>query len=186
MLRSVRTMAPDEAIKTSTLHPQDPGGDDRRSHIPGEASCPTMSTGHIDFFPSALPPPAHDIRLCARPTERQNKAENYENFLPRRPLKLAPIELPVEVQEAQREKIRSIWKEDEKPELGSHGKTLLLPVNQMTVGQRSGKKGQVQTPIQSGHIDIGQSDRRKARRFKIHRAQQLDEDQSKSRFSSED
>lgn len=222
-------MAPDEAVtptchaKTSALHPLDSGGIDRLSHTPvlhvsaaptGEARAPlTCSSNDADIFPSAVAP-VHDIRLCARSSERQRKAENFENFPPRRPLKLAPIELPLEVKEAQRQKIHSIWKEADDLEqtvkkVSNHGKALLLPVNQITVGHRLVNKElahqalkakfaihsspdlfqthQNTTSVQSarGRVNIGQSEVRKAGHSKLRKARQLDEDQSKSGSSAE-
>lgn len=139
---------------------------------------------------------------------------NFENFPSRRPLKLALIELPLEVKDAQRQKLHSIWKEAENLELSvkkvsSHGKALLLPVNQIMVGQRLVKKEldrqglkaklaihssldlfqthQNTTCIQSarGKVNIEQSEVHKADISKC-RAWQLEEDQSKSGSSAEE
>lgn len=71
--------------------------------------------------------------LRTRSIERQKKMENFENFAPRHPLKLAPlnIELPLEVKKTQRQKIHSLWKEEpERRELSTkkvsnYGKTYL-------------------------------------------------------------
>lgn len=213
-------MAPDEAVtltdcvKISALHPPDSSGDDRLSHTPvlhlsagpsGEALAPLPSRSNDDDgFPSALAP-VHDLRLFAVSSERQKKVEN---FPPRRPLKLAPIELPLEVKEAQRQNIRSIWKEAENlgpgvRKVSSHGKALLLPVNQIIAGQRSVKKEphcqalgaiysspdpfQNTTSSQSEcrEMNISQSKGCKKAHPKLRRVRQLDKDQSKSDFSTE-
>lgn len=148
-------MAPDKAVtltrraKTSAFSLRDAGG--RPSHTPvlhlsaspaGEAPALapdllTSSSSHDYFFPSPVP-------LRARSTERQKKMENSENFPPRRPLKLAPlnIELPLEVKKTQRQKMSSSSQWKEEPErlklstkkVSNHGKTHLLPVNQITLG----------------------------------------------------
>lgn len=221
-------MAPDEAVtltcraKTSALHLRDSGGTDRLSHTPalhlsaapvGEALALLTSASNDDEgFQSAVAP-GYDTRPCARASERRRKVENFENFPPRRPLKLTPIELPLEVKEAQRQKIQSIWKEAENLDLSvkkvsDHGKTL-LPVNQTTAGPRLVKKEldhqvlhaklaifsspdlfqthQNKTSTQSarGKANVGQSDVHKAGRSKQRRARQLDEDQIKSGSSAE-
>lgn len=221
-------MAPDEVVtmtchaKTSALHPQDSGGSNKLSHtrvlhlsaVPvGEAPAllPSSSSDDDDdiFLPTVAP--VHDVRLTARSSERQRKVENFENFPPRRPLKLAPIELPLEVKKAQRQKLHSIWNEAENLErqkVSSHAKALLLPVSQIMVGQRFVKKDldyqmlkgklaihssldlfqthQNTTCTQSGHgkVNIGQSEVHKAGCSK-RRSRQLDEDQSKSGSSTE-
>ncbi|KAK3557777.1 hypothetical protein QTP86_000375 [Hemibagrus guttatus] len=212
-------MAPDEAVtltrhaKTSALPLQDFGG--RPSHTSvlhlsaapaGEVPAPapdllTSSSSHDDFFPSLL----RDVRFRARSAERQKKMENFEKFPPRRPLKLAPlnIELPLEVKKTQRQKIHSLWKEEAKHlELSakkgsSHGQTRLLPVNQITLGQRLVKKEldhrihsspdlfQTHPNITSsqsarGLVSIDQSEGRKSDCSKLSRAWRPDEDLSKS------
>ncbi|KAG7324615.1 hypothetical protein KOW79_012631 [Hemibagrus wyckioides] len=211
-----RSMAPDKAVtlthraKTSAHSLQDSGG--RPSHTPvlhlsaapaGEAPAPapdllTSSSSCDDFFPSPVP-------LRVRSTERQQKMENFENFPPRRPLKLAPlnIELPLEIKKTQRQKIHSLWKEEpERLELSAkkvsnHGKTHLLPVNQITLGQRLVRKKldhQIHsspdlfkthpnmTSVQSacGLVSIDQLEGRKSDHSKLRRARRPDEDQSKS------
>lgn len=214
-------MAPDEAVtltchaKTSPLHPRDSDGDGRLSHAPvlhlsaapvGEAPAPlTSSSSDGGFFPSAVAP-VHDIRLSARSSDRQRKMKNFENFPPRRPLKLAPIELHLEVEEAQRQKINSVWKEVESVEVK---KALLLPVNQITAGQRSVEKEldhqvlrvklaiksspdlfqtrQNVTSCHSGRVTVnaGQSEVHKCGVSKPRRTRQLGEDQSKSGSSTD-
>ncbi|KAK2834092.1 hypothetical protein Q7C36_014793 [Tachysurus vachellii] len=195
-------MASDEAVMltchatTSALPLQGCAGNGRPSHTPvlhlsaapaGEAPVPspallTSSSSHDGFFPSAASP-VHKICLRARSAERQKKMENFENFSPRRPLKLATIniELPLELD----------------LELSSHGKAHLLTVNQITVGQKLVKikldhqihfstdisqSNQNITSIQSacGLVSIGQSEGHKSVRSKLRWDRQPDEDQSKS------
>lgn len=204
-------MAPDEAV-TLTCHPQDSGGNNRLSHTPvprvsaapvGEAPAPlTSSSRHQDCFPSA-------VLLSSRSSERQRKVENFENFPPRRPLRLAPIELPLEVKEAQRQKINSIWKQPvdlEVKNLSSPGKALLLPVNQITTGQSLVKKElahqvlktelaihsspdhfQAHQNTTSGQSGSSKVDLpvHKAGGSKLRRTRQLEEDQAKSHSSAD-
>lgn len=141
-------MTPDEAA-TLTCHPQDYDGNNRLSHTPvhhlsaapvGEAPAPlTSSSIHEDCFPSA-------VHLSSRSSARQRKVENFENFPLWRPLKLSPIELSLEVKEAQRQKINSIWKQTvdlEVKTLSSPAKVLLLPVNQISTCQRLVKNSHI-------------------------------------------
>lgn len=122
-----------------------------------EPVCLTLSSSSSSFSSSSSI--QDQGRAPAQPSEREKEAENLP---PRRPLKLAPLELPLEVREAQRQKIKSAqeakaaacnsaetyprkakvcWQDGpaKSPErlplstITEHHKTL-LPVNQVKIG----------------------------------------------------
>lgn len=137
--------------------------------------------------------------------------ENFENFPPRSPLKLVPLSLEhlLEVKKTQRQKMSTLWKEEEEhlelsaKKVNNHGKLRLLPVNQITVGQRLVKKElsdqihsspdsfqthQNMTPVQSarGLLSTGQSKGQKVGCSRLGRTRQPGEDQNKSAAGLED
>ncbi|KAK9958065.1 hypothetical protein ABG768_012246 [Culter alburnus] len=67
-----------------------------------EPVCLTLSSSSSSFSSSSSI--QDQGRAPAQPSEQEKEAENLP---PRRPLKLAPLELPLEVREAQRQKIKS-------------------------------------------------------------------------------
>ncbi|KAI4873714.1 hypothetical protein NFI96_034118 [Prochilodus magdalenae] len=97
-------------------------------HAGGSGIRPLSKNNRLSLTPGLHLPaaPAQDVPAPPKPSSSSSRSSSSalpaadecsesqreaENFPPRRPLKLAPLELPLEVKEAQRQKMRSVQQE---------------------------------------------------------------------------
>ncbi|KAI7798492.1 uncharacterized protein LOC130566799 [Triplophysa rosa] len=81
------------------------------AHAGESSSCITLSSSSSSVSSSSM---QDQTRAPPQPPQREREVENLP---PRRPLKLAPLELPTKVREAQRQKIKLVEQRPRKPKV---------------------------------------------------------------------